>query len=257
MIRARGNLLREAMWLTWSDARRTPLSYVAAGLWPLLIGPLAASMLSGVFVVEGLGAEGERMEAMFNGALLDFWFLAIVPAFCINLLFNPDYSSRFTTDSMSRRMSFLRSIPVPIPVIVTGRMLTMLATLLVSAPPFFMAFYLSGRGSEGMPAGTAFAAFALIWIGYALLAGGFYMYVWLGVAGRTDLAITLSVAAAYLLTSLSVNLFSDAGLVERTVMLAREYGSISGIAALTSGGVAFVAWGCVTARRLGNRDLSL
>lgn len=253
--RAEPSWMRDAVWLAWSDVRRTPFSYVAALFWPLLVGPLAASLLNGVFVVEGLGAQGERMEALSNGALLDFWFLAVTPAFTINLLFNPDYGSRFTTDSMSRRMAFLRGMPVPVPAIVAGRMLMMLTTLLVSAPPFFTVVYLFARGSEEVPAGAGFLWFALIWIGYALVVGGYYMYIWLGISGKTDRAITLLTVLTYVIVAVSVNLLSDVGLVEGTTLLAREYGVLAGVVALVAGGAAFVLWGRVSVQRLERREI--
>lgn len=244
-----------AFYLFARDLRRTWPSYVAALLLGAVIGAIAFTLLEEIFVLEGFGNQGESMERDFNSVLLDFFFLAVSPAFLINFVFNRDYAARFTQDNMSRRLSFLRSLPIPARALVLGRALSALLSLLVSAPPFFGMLYLLSDSGGGRLSAEVYLAFAAIWVAYALVSGGFYLYAWLGFSGRTDLIGTVSVMVSLPLVAVMSNLVLGVGLVSGSLGLAQDYGLLVGAITVPLGAVAFALWMLAASRRLKRREL--
>lgn len=215
-----------AIFLFARDLRWTWPSYVAATLLGAVSGAVASNLPEGIFVIEGLGEEGESVERVSNSLLADFWFLGLTPAFMINFVFNRDYAARFTQDNMSRRLSFLRSLPIPVRDLVLGRALSALLSLVLSATPFFGALYLLSDTGGGRLLSEVYLPFAAIWIAYALVMGGFYLYAWLGFSSRMDVPSTLVVMASLLLVPAVCNLVLGIGLVGGSLGLPRDYGPL-------------------------------
>lgn len=236
------------------DLHRTWPSYAIAALLGAVYGFIASVLLEGIFVLEGFGNEGESMERAFNSFLLDFFFLAIAPAFLINFVFNRDYAARFTQDNMSRRLSFLRSLPVPARDLVLSRALSSLLSLVLSATPFFLTLYLLYDADGGRLPVEMYLPFTAIWAAYALVSGGFYLYVWLGFSGGKDLLITLSLMVLLLLVAGASNLALSVGLVSGSLELARDHG-LAAVATLISGALVFALWMLAATRRLKRREL--
>ena len=135
-----------------------------------------------------------------------------------------------------------------------SRALAALLTLVVSAPPFFAALHLlSGEAARGVTA-AEYLSFAAMWVAYALVAGGLYLYVWVGFDGRTDLRISLSLMAAVLLAAAASSIFLDGEIVASALALAQEHGLLTGAAALVIGVFGFALWMLAAARRLGRRE---
>jgi len=248
---------REAWWLARRDIRRTWISYPATGLVALFAGLFYTVLLPGWFSQVGLIGELEgNVTGLVNGFVLDMGFLMVTPILVINAILNRDYSARFKHDNMSRRIAFLRSLPITTRVLVTSRVLTMLLALPVTAPLFFLPPYLlSPALGEGLvPA--QYLSFAAIWIGYALVVGGGYMYVWMGVSGSTDRRISLGLIFLIPIFAGLLNGF-DVNIVEGTITLARAYGPLAAIVALAVGSVGLFLWGRAAERCLGNRDLTI
>lgn len=243
-----------AIFLFARDLRRTCPSYVAATLLGAVFGAVASNLLEGIFVIDGLGEEGESVERVSNSLLVDFFFLVIAPAFLINFAFNRDYAARFTEDNMSRRLSFLRSLPISVRDLVLSRVLLSLLSLVLSATPFFMVLYLlSDVGGGRLPTGV-YLPFAAIWVAYALVMGGFYLYVWLGFSGGKDFWVTLSLPVLLLLVTVASNFALGVGLVSGSLEISRDYGPLA-MGVLIPGAVVFALWMIAASRRLKRREL--
>lgn len=251
---------RNAAWLAGKDIRRTWFSYLFAGVVWLLVGIFTTTLLNGVFELEGFGAWGERVERGYNNALLDLWFLAMCPALMINLFFNQDYSARFTKDNMSRRISFLRGLPISARELVLERVLLMLLSLAITAPIFFLIPYLlSDVFSLSLAETTSwihYLWFVLIWIGYTLFAGGFYLYGWLGFSKKGDVRFTAFLVLFWLSLVGAMNWGLGIGIVSATIGLIESFGSSPALLASLVGILCFVFWAWMTTQQLKKRDLS-
>lgn len=248
------NGLAKTFWLARCDLCRAWLSCAAGALIAVVAGLVAGTLFSGVFVLEGFGEETRELEWRFNNSLVDLWFLAILPALAIGAAFNPDYSRRFTEDNMSRRLSFLRSLPVPSGSITGSRALVSLTSLAITGPLFFGALYLVSGEAQRVPLGE-YVSFAGVWLGYTLAVGGLYLYVWLGFGGRADAFFTLGVMLAMVLAVAVTTLTFGTGLVEGSIGLAREHGALAGVTGICAGGSVFALWMLAAARRLSRREL--
>ncbi len=246
-----------ALWLAKEDVRRTWASYPASGIALFLVGLAAANIVEGIFELEGFGRGGEAFQESFNGFCADFFFLCVCPALGINLLLNRDYGARYKYDNMSRRLVFLRGLAISAGEIVAGRAVTILLAFVFATPAFFLPLLVVPSGHvERLLGAAGLVGFAAIWVGYALFAVGFYMYVWLGFSGRQDLKITPALLFCYLLAAVLVNFVFDVHLVSGSVGLVREYGPLVAVPALAAGATGFLFWCRATTRRLEGRDLS-
>lgn len=244
-----------AMQLFRWELSRTRLSYLAAALLSMVSGAIAGVLVDGVFVLEGFGEAGSSFEQGFNAGGADMWFLALTPAFLINFAFNEYYSGRFAQDNFTRWLRFLGTLPVSAGSVVASRALSALLSLAVSVPPFFAVLYLTSDEFLRGVSTAEYLSFAAVWIAYALVVGGFYLYVWLGFSGRTDLWISLSLMAAILLTVFAGNLAFDEGIALSVLALAQEHGLLAGACALALGVCGFALWMLAAARRLSRREL--
>jgi ABC-type transport system involved in multi-copper enzyme maturation permease subunit len=253
----RRKLWRDARWLAGVDVRRHWLSYPASFLLAVVIGAFAANLFNGIFVVEGAGPSGEAFEARSNAVLSSFFMFATIPYLMVNMLFNPELKPSFSRDdNFTRKLVFLRSLPVSAGAIVASRMLAMLATLVVAAPAFFTMFYLIARQAPGFAAGPGFVWFASLWIGLALLYAGGLLYIWIARSKRAEVVMGFVNPVALLLVAVALGFLLDHGFVGWTMDLAREYGARAGVAGLLVGAAGFAFGGWRTTRRLRRRDLS-
>lgn len=240
---------REVWWLVREDVRRTWISFPAVVLTSLLMGSYVGGLLFAPEFAEGVG-DG------LVGFLRDFLFLTLIPVLGVNFLFNRDYYYSLKEDNLSKRLAFLRALPIPAVSIVAGRAAIMLISLGFAVPSFFAAVYLlSGASVTGLGIG-GYLAFAAAWVGYALFSGGFLLFVWLGLSWKTELKvlIALPVYNTLLAGLLNLALFED-GIVAESLELARTRGWLPATLILLTGAVAFVAWARAAARRLEKREL--
>src|SRR5215216_4818648 len=223
-----------AFWLARKEVRRAWPSYPLTGLLLLLSGFFVVPSLSGVFELRGFGDVGQRMEGFYNAFFSDCLFLVICAFLAVNVV--PGGYALVRRDAFSARLHFFRKLPIPAGSVVGSRALGMLLALIVGAPAFFLpAFLISDLGELG----ALYLWFAGIWIGYCLLASGFYLHLELTENGRTCALISngfvLSLVLALALLEWTVGL----GLVGRTVELAHNYGPLPAIFSILAGGAAF------------------
>lgn len=239
---AAGTLRGAASWLAAEELRRSRLSLLATALATVILALLASALV--------LGFYAER--AAYASFALDVYLLAA----CCNLALNWTAVGYWTPteDRISRRLAFLRSLPIPTRALVAGRALVMVLTLAVMASVFFLALYrLSGdlRADLG-PAG--YLGFAGIWSGYALLMGAFGLYLEWGFSGKTLFRAQFVWVGALLAAAATANLLG-VRLFAGSVELARAFGPLAGFVALLVGAAGLALSTLATARRLRRREL--
>lgn len=228
--------------LAGSELRRSWRSFLLTAFVTAVLGLFASTLVYGFYEVEGL-----------TNFVIDLFFLLI----CANLALNftaADYL-QFSEDPLSKRLRFLRSLPVAARDLAAGRAAALLVTLAVMVPVFFVTLYLASGGlrAEFGPAG--YLSFVGVWSGYALAMGALEMYLEWGFPGSRLFVFQLIwivalVAAALAAGSLGWPVFG--GVVD----LSGAYGASAAVAALLAGFLALALSVWATARRLGGRDLS-
>lgn len=243
------SILREVWWLVREDVRRTWISFPTVILTSVLMGSYIGGFL---FLPEFAAEVGNELA----GFLRDFLFLTLMPVLGVNFLFNKDYYYRLKEDNLSKRLTFLRELPISALTIVAGRVVIVLISLAFATPSFFASFYFLSR-SSGIELGIGgYLIFVTTWIGYALLMGGFLLFVWLGLSWKTELKVLIVLPVYNTLLAVLSNLvlFKD-GVVAESLKLAGTRGSLFAILILLVGASAFAAWARAAARRLEKREL--
>lgn len=241
--------LVEARWLAGQEVKRAWLSYPVSGLFLLFLGALISPALSDILEVGGSGGRLERSSVFFTS---DFLFLIVGLLLCVNAL-SRDYWLVWTSDPFSSRLAFLRSLPISTRSLVAGRMLSMALALPLTVPAFFVPIYFFTDLRE---LGAAYLWFVGIWVGYSLFAAGLTLLMELGLPGQTYSLISLGIVVV---TPIIVGLLEwlvELRLVERTAVLARNYGAAPAAISLALGAGLFVLLAWATVRRIQHRDLS-
>jgi hypothetical protein len=240
-----------AFWLARKEMRKAWLSYPLTGLFVVFLGFFVVPSVSGVFEFEGFGAGGRRMEDFYNAYFADYLFLVICAFLGVNAI-SRDYTLIWQ-DTLSSRLLFMRSLPIPAESLVGSRALCMLFAFVLGIPAFFLpGFYFSDLGELG----TSYLWFCGVWIGYGLLASGLCLLFELTVSGRVYTRIYFGFAAALMVVLALLEWTLDLSLVRRTAELAQSHGALVGVFSILAGAAAFALLSRITVRRLQERDLS-
>jgi hypothetical protein len=240
-----------AFWLARKEMRQAWPTYPLTGLLLLLSGFFVVPSLSGVFELRGFGDVGHRTEEFYNAFFSDCLFLVICAFLAVNVV--PGGYARVRRGAFYAKLRFFRKLPIPAGSVVGSRALGMLFALILGAPAFFLpAFLISELGELG----ASYLWFAGIWIGYCLLASGFYLLLELTESGRTLTLISNGFVVSLVLALALLEWTVDLGLVGRTVELVHDYGSLPAILSILAGGAAFAILAWTTAGRLKKRNLS-
>jgi hypothetical protein len=236
----------EAFWLAGKEMRKTWLSYPLTGLFALMLGFLVVPSASGVFEFEGFGAEGRRMEYLYNAFFADYLFLIICAFLGVRAIYAP-----FWRDSFYSRLTLLRSLPISAESLVASRALCMLFAFVINVPAFFgPAFFLSDLGASYLP-------FACVWIGYCLLASGLWLLLELTVSREVYTRIYFGLAAALIAVLALLEWKIDLRLVGRMAELAQSYGAVLAVFSVLAGAAAFAFMSRMSIRCLETRDRSV
>jgi hypothetical protein len=120
----------EALWLAGREIRRNWRSYPVTELFMLVFGLLLVAATEGLSGIEDPGASGARLESWYDAFMPDFLFLTWCSLLAISFM-SRDYITSWT-GPFSKRLIFLRSLPIPTKGLVMARMLgAALAALLI------------------------------------------------------------------------------------------------------------------------------
>jgi hypothetical protein len=141
------------------------LSYLITGGFMLVIGVFSASIIES-------GALGPEAETAPDAFVADF----------VLLLFATLLATTYTSwgslaewrNPAERRLAMMRTLPIPVSMVIRARILLLLLALVINVTAYFGAIYLLGDIRLNL---GAYLAFVAVWIGYALVWGGVTMYL--------------------------------------------------------------------------------
>lgn len=239
---------RNAGWLAVRDLRNTWPSHSITLLATALLG------LTAMFLLTTSLTSTERVPGgWFSASLADWIVLLTAPNFAVNWL-----SSGYMTiwrDPFSKRLAFLRSLPIPVRELVAGRLLFMLLSTMISASVFFIPFYLLLEDLRELAEPSVFLWFTLVWTGYALASGGVALFLELGLPGKVTFWVQGAWAAVLVCVIVVFNGLLGRSLVAESLGLAETYGAAPAALALCAGLAGFLAGARATQQRLERREL--
>jgi hypothetical protein len=229
-------------YLVREEFSRKLVSYVITAVATLFFGLAATPAFSSAVVpLEGV--------ARSEGWVVDLLFLAILSIVSINV-FSRSYF-QIHRDPFYWWMVFLRSLPVSPGEMVLARSLIMLPATVVMAGIFLAPISVFSLFMESRFGVGQYLWFALIWLGYALLAGGINLLMELGVRGK--LAVVLQNVWLVALVA-AVWLFGGDIVYSTFTLAGEETGPLAAGASLLAGGAFFALLAKATERRVEKRE---
>lgn len=228
------HLVREEFSRKW-------FSYFLTAMFAVLLGLVAvSSFASAVAPLE----EGARS----GGWAVDLIFLAILSILSINVISGSYF--KIHRDPFRGWLVFLRSLPVSPREMILARSLIMLPATAVLTSLFFAPIIVASLFLEPRFDAAQYLWFALIWLGYALAAGGINLFIELGVSGKFAFVFQF----VWLAPLIAVVWLFGGNLVYSTFVLAGGYGPLFAGASLLVGGIFFALFAKATERRVAKRE---
>ncbi len=229
--------------LVREELSRKSLSYGATALLAVFFGIVTLPVFtSAVIPLEESAREG--------GWAVDLLFLAVISTLSVNVLSRSYFFIHH--DPFYGWLAFLRALPVSPGEVVLARSLIMLPATAGMTAVFFVPIISAARFLMADFKATQFLWFVLIWLGYALAAGGLNLYLELGVRGGAAMASQF----AWLVVLVAAVWLANGGLVVTAFELAGAYGPLPAGISLSIGGSLFALLARATRRRLAGREFS-
>ncbi len=189
-------------------------------------------------------------------SLADCLMLVLIPM--IGFYFSRRSFSYLREDSYTQMLWYYHTLPIPVRTIIKSRYLQLIAALLFNGTFFFgvifVIFWLGGLDINLGP--FQYIAFALTWIGYALLINGLYIYMELLNKGKTYFWLSCVLMLSVVVISVVITLLHG-NLLKYTMDVSARYALLSPLmwGTLLVGALGAYGMGLQTMRKLNKRDL--
>lgn len=180
-------LWRNAWWIVKHDLKR-----VKAGLFWSFVMNLYFSFFGGIMARRILQADDWNG---FDQFMADVIFLTCMS--CLGFILTREYRNYWRNDVFTKRMLFMRTLPISAKELVTARFTLMGISLAVTSAIFFIPFYFIAAISRALSL-LQFMGLVFVWISYGALMGALYISVEMLASGKTYLAVSTIGAFAYL-----------------------------------------------------------
>ncbi len=245
------SIFAEARWLAGQEIKRSWLSYPATALMVLFFGYFAASTVDGFLVLEGFGEGGKTFQDRFDAWFSGYIFISFSVFLGLNWM-SREYWRVFSEDAFSKRLAFVRGLPISASTLVLGRLMSMCPALLLNTPAFFVPVYWISDLSELR---WNFLWFVAVWIGYSFIGTGISLLAEFAISGRVYLWATLVGVFVLFFGLIALEFTVDLALVSRTAGLVQTYGPLPALASVLLGAAALAILTRATIRRVERRDL--
>ncbi|RAP75019.1 hypothetical protein [Paenibacillus montanisoli] len=236
---------------TWQGAWRL-LRFEGARSWVgLLITMLFFSYVS-VVMMPLFNELLEKGGSSGYGWVCDFMYLSILPT--MGFLMNRSVMHYWSSDPYTRKLAYLRTLPIGWNAIILARMLQHFVVLSIVALFFFTIQYAMLNELRGLLAPDEYILFALIWYGYALFAGAAYVYFEQTMEGGKYFAVCFAFLLIFALIGVLLWLL-DTDLMFKTVEASRSHALIWPAGSLLLGAAGLVLSGLLIRQRNVTRNL--
>lgn len=218
-------------------------------IWNVVFMLYTGLMISVMFVPSVKAAE------VFLNPMSDFFMLMIIPV--TGFFFSRRSFSYIKDDSYTQMLRYYRTLPIPLSVIMKGRILQLVMAMLFNGIFFYTTVYLvSSNLSSELRLGQ-FLALSLTWTGFGLMMNGIYICFEFLMRGRTYLLVTLVLMIGVGMFAFVVAWFGG-NVTQFSIEMSKQYSLLSplmwGVLAL---GILVLILCCnLTQRKLVKRDLA-
>jgi hypothetical protein len=207
--------LRNSWFIARFEIRRTGLGY----LWSTLFFAYAAIMVTFVFDEVNSSVVSDRMTSNF---VVDFYFLAILAASGF-ISFSRHYWGYWKSKALTKKAMFFKAYPISAPAAVEGKMILMLFNIVLQNGIFFLILWLIPSELHQMLASLQFMEFVLLWVGYSLTCGSFYVYLETSLKERQYLIVCIGIGIA-ILGLIGLMWLFKIHLIKESIFLVQQYG---------------------------------
>jgi len=201
----------------------------------------------GLLLNESLGKSGRNV-------IVDFMLLFMVPI--LGFTYSRRSFKYWSEDPYTKMLAYLRSLPIPLPVIICKRKLQSLFSFSFNGILFFGLMYLMGSDLRIHMSLLPYIVFALTWIGFGLMMTGVYIFIEFLYSGKVYCGVTFLIMLGSAGIAALVNL-SGGSLLFYSVSCSKNYEFLSPLmwGTLITGALSVQMFSSWTIHRLKKRDL--
>ncbi|CAH1056430.1 hypothetical protein [Paenibacillus pseudetheri] len=238
--------IRDSWFIIRSDFRGDKLKVLGTFVTTIIFVGYLAGMTS--LVTNDVLADQDRTM------IADFLFLSFIPL--LGFSFSRRSMKYWSEDSYTRMLAYLRSLPIPITVVLTRRKFQAIGSFALNGTLFFGIVYLLGENFRKELALPSFIAFAITWIGVGLIVSGLYIFIEYLFSGKAYLALTVLIVVVSWGISFLV-LLGGGNLFLYSISISKEWGLLSPImwGSLLLGTISVQLFSKWTIHRLKSRNL--
>ena len=238
--------IRDSWFIIRSDFRGDKLKVLGTFVTTIIFMGYLAGMTS--LVTNDVLADQDRTM------IADFLFLSFIPL--LGFSFSRRSMKYWSEDSYTRMLAYLRSLPIPITVVLTRRKFQAIGSFALNGTLFFGIVYLLGENFRKELALPSFIAFAITWIGVGLIVSGLYIFIEYLFSGKAYLGLTVLIVVVSWGISFLV-LLGGGNLFLYSISISKEWGLLSPImwGSLLLGTISVQLFSKWTIHRLKSRNL--
>ncbi|MDT8860546.1 hypothetical protein N0O92_09895 [Alkalihalobacillus sp. MEB130] len=244
-------MVNQAFWLVKKELKTNWTALLLTVLVVIFLGLFAT-----IFLEQAARALFGQEVMYYNNPVLDILFVALLPSLSTIFMSGPYLSFQtIKDDPYTKRMAFIRTLPIPVKIVALSRTCLMLLILLLMSIAFFGAIvYKLPSDFYQFVSAKELIIFIFAWFGYSLALGGMNPFIEYGTSGKVLHLVPLFWIG--LMMGLFVGFHSIVGysIVEWSLLLISQYGWIVAVVSIIFGGIGSAFWHKLLTRRLAKRD---
>jgi hypothetical protein len=236
---------------SWQGAW-TLLRFEGRRSWIGLLITMAFFTYVSVFLVPLFGEMLDQEKTGGYAWFQDFMYLTILPT--MGFLMNRNFMHYWSRDPYTRKLAYWRTLPISWNAIVIARYLQHAIVLTIVSAYFFSLQYALLSDMRELLSPGEYVGYALIWYGYALMAGATYVYFEQTVSGKVYFAVCAGYVLVYAAIIVVLGL-TDTRVVVRTMDASRHHEWLWPVLSVALGAAVILLMGLLLRRRLAKRNL--
>ncbi|TMV43107.1 hypothetical protein FE783_36165 [Paenibacillus mesophilus] len=233
-----------AWFIVKADLRRTK--------WGLVVSTLMYAYFSvfGSFIVNELFPNSPEPVSMHVSFLADIMFLCSMS--CIGFFMTGEYRYYWRSDVFTKRLMYMRSLPIDTKELVLARYMQMGINLLYLSIIFFVPFYFICVLGEMLTV-AEYISFAIVWMSFGACMSILFAYKEMCGSGKSYFWFCMLGVVAYFAAS-GAAWYAGFGFVKLSVELVDQFGLFVSLASLLITWIWTLAWSRITKQKISRRD---
>lgn len=235
---------RNAWFIVKVDLKRTR--------WGLIVSTLMYAYFSvfGSFIVNELVQDSIKPGSLRTSFLADIMFLCSLS--CIGFFMTGEYRNYWRSDVFSKRLMYMRSLPIGTKELVLARYMQMGINLLYLSLIYFVPFYFLCVLGERFTL-TEYFSFTIFWLCFGACISIVFAYKEMGSSGRSYFLFSMVWVVVYFIAS-GAAWYGGFGFVLLSVEWVERFGLLVPLASLIVTILWLRVWGGMTINKISRRD---